>query len=168
MNETDHHFKILNSVTKLEVNKGHLRWTISDVSKDSGVSRTLIYYYYGKNKETLLEEAMKYMTETIFNLSMKPPVEVHERLKIVLKQLAQMPYLLVIFYLNRRKNSEIGKIIRSCENKLFKVFKTMYPHLTEQQFLMIYLFELGCVLHGDVSDATIDSLFTQFGLAPAT
>lgn len=158
----DQHYKILNSVTKLEISKGHLLWKISDVANDSGISRTLIYYYYGKDKEQLLNEAMKFMTETVFNLSQVEPVNVRERIKIVMQQLKQMPYLLILFYLNRRKENEMGEIIRSSEAKLFELFKGLYPKLTEQDFLVMYLLELGCVLHGDVPDAAIDQIFSKF------
>ncbi|MBH47497.1 MAG: hypothetical protein CME71_04955 [Halobacteriovorax sp.] len=159
--ERDLHYKILNSVTKLEVNKGHLSWTISQVAADSGVSRTLIYYYYGKEKEKLLNEAMKFMVQTVFNLEGIEPVEPKERIKVVLEQLKKMPYLLVLFYLNRRAESELGDVIRDGEQKLFAVFRSIFPQAKDEEFMMIYLLELGCALHGDVEHSMIDKLFTQ-------
>ncbi|PIP89942.1 MAG: hypothetical protein COW01_00525 [Bdellovibrionales bacterium CG12_big_fil_rev_8_21_14_0_65_38_15] len=157
----DIHYKILGSVTKLEVNKGHLLWTISQVATDSGVSRTLIYYYYGKEKEKLLSEAMKYMVQTVFNLEGLDPIMPRERIKLVLQQLNQMPYLLVLFYLNRRADNEIGQIIKDAEESLFSLLKKLSPGLTKESFMMIYLLELGCALHGDVDHEMIDTLFEK-------
>ncbi len=162
----DIHYKILASVTKLEVNKGHLVWTMSQVANDSGVSRTLIYYYYGKEKEKLLSEAMKFMVQTVFNLEGLEPVMPRDRIKLVLKQLNQMPYLLVLFYLNRRADNDIGQIIREAEESLYLLLKKLSPELTKESFMMIYLLELGCALHGDVEHEMIDRLFSQ--LIPST
>lgn len=47
------YFKICNAVLKLEVVKGNLAQKISDISKESGVTRSLIYYYFGKEKEVI-------------------------------------------------------------------------------------------------------------------
>ena len=164
--KADIHHKILASVTKLEVNKGHLIWTISQVASDSGISRTLIYYYYGKEKEQLLNEAMKYMVQTVFNLEGLEPILPKDRIKLVLEQLKEMPYLLVLFYLNRRKDNEIGRIIKNAEESLYLLLKKLSPELTKESFMMIYLLELGCALHGDVDNQLINNLFDQ--LTPAT
>lgn len=153
------HFKILNAVTKMEVNKGHLKWKISDVAKEAEVTRSLVYYYLGKDKEVILHEAVKYMTEKIFNLFEDEPLRVKYRLKVALRQLNQMPYLMIIFFLNRREDNEIGRIIREGEQKLFSLLKKIYPQMSDTQILQLYLMELGAAVYGDLSDEFIDSVF---------
>ncbi len=61
--------RILDAVVRLEVIKGHLRWKMADLSRLSGVQRTLIYYYFGKSKEAILNEAMKTIGDEFFGLS---------------------------------------------------------------------------------------------------
>jgi len=153
------HFKILNAVTKLEISKGHLKWKISDVAKEADVTRSLVYYYLGKDKEVILKEAVKFMLQSVFNLFEDEPVRVNYRLKIALNQIKQMPYLLVLFVLNRRADNEIGEIIRAGENQLFTLLKKIYPQMSDQQILQLYVMELGAACHGDLSDEFIDSVF---------
>ncbi|TNF29269.1 MAG: TetR family transcriptional regulator, partial [Deltaproteobacteria bacterium] len=43
--------------------KGHLEWRLSDIAKDADVTRSLIYYYFGKEKDLILEEAFRYMID---------------------------------------------------------------------------------------------------------
>lgn len=155
------HYKILNAVTKLEVSKGHLNWRISEVAKEANVTRSLIYYYLGKDKEIILKEAVKFMLEKIFNLFEDEPVQVRQRIKVALKELKQMPYLIVLFYFNRNQDNEIGKIIKDAEIRLFELFKKIYPTLQEFDILKLYLLELGSVIYGDLSVDQIDAIFPE-------
>ena len=109
------HFKICNSVLKLEVNKGHLKWTISEISKDSGVTRSLIYYYFGKEKQTLLEEAYRYMVQIFFNTNDDRALGLPARMHTVLSNIHDMPYAFVLFFLERKKDTEIGNLIKKAE-----------------------------------------------------
>ena len=155
------HFKILNAVTKLEVSKGHLQWKIADVAREADVTRSLIYYYLGKDKEVILHEAVKFMLETIFNLFGDEPLRVKYRMKVALDQLNQMPYLVMIYYLNRTKDNEIGKIIREGEQDLFKLLKSIYPQMSDKDVHKLFLLELGVVLFQDVPEEIMDELFPE-------
>jgi AcrR family transcriptional regulator len=159
-NEETHH-KILNAVTKLEVSKGHLKWKISDIAREADVTRSLIYYYLGKEKEVILEEAVKYMLDLIFNLFQDEPLRVKYRMKIALEQLREMPYLLVIYYLNRGQDNKIGGIIRDREQKLFGLLKSLYPQASYSEIMKLYLLELGVVVYQDVPEDFIDSIFPE-------
>jgi AcrR family transcriptional regulator len=153
------HFRILNAVTKLEISKGHLKWKISDVAKEADVTRSLVYYYLGKDKEVILKEAVKFMLESVFNLFEDEPIRVKYRLKIALEQIKRMPYLMVLFVLNRRADNEIGEIIRAGEIELFTLLKKIYPQMSDQQILQLYIMELGAAVHGDLSEDFIDAVF---------
>lgn len=155
------HFKILNAVTKLEVQKGHLSWKISDIAKEAAVTRSLIYYYLGKDKEVILKEAIKFMSEKVFNLFEDEPLRVQFRIKIALEELKEMPYLVLIFFLNRRLDNEIGRIIREQEKRLFLLLKKIYPTLRDNDILRIYLMELGAVVYGDLTDDQIGEFFPE-------
>ncbi|OIQ20898.1 MAG: hypothetical protein BM556_02855 [Bacteriovorax sp. MedPE-SWde] len=153
------HFRILNAVTKLEISKGHLKWKISDVAKEADVTRSLVYYYLGKDKEVILKEAVKFMLDSVFNLFEDEPVRVKYRMKIALEQIKSMPYLMVLFVLNRREDNEIGEIIRNGERELFGLLQKIYPQMTDKDILQLYLLELGAAVHGDLPEGFVDEVF---------
>lgn len=142
------HFRICNSVLKLEVNKGHLKWTISDVSKDSGVTRSLIYYYFGKEKQTLIEEAFRYMVDVFFDVRSPEDLGLQARMANVLGRLKDMPYAFILFFLERRRDTEIGQLLRQTESMLFERLKRDFPDMSDDEILRIYLLELGAVAYG--------------------
>lgn len=142
------HFKICNSVLKLEVNKGHLKWTISEISKDSGVTRSLIYYYFGKEKKTLLEEAYRYMIQIFFNIHDDRPLGLSVRMHTVLSNIRDMPYAFVLFFLERKKDTEIGGLMRKAEERLLARLKVEFPDFSEAEILRVYLLELGSIAYG--------------------
>jgi hypothetical protein len=154
------YFNICNAVLKLEVAKGHLKWTVSDASRHSDVTRSLIYYYFGKDKETIVEEAYRYMLELIFNTERKVSLGLKDRLKEVLKKLEVMPYIFVLLYLQKGKETKIGTMIRAAEATLLKNFKEDFPSLSEDEIFKIYLLELGCVAYGLEPDQ-VGKVFSQ-------
>ncbi|MNT99158.1 hypothetical protein D3C72_2419370 [compost metagenome] len=58
-----------------------------------------------------------------------------------------MPYLLVLYYLEKHNNTEFGQMIRKAEGLLIKNMKNEFPNMTEQQLLEIYLKELGAIAY---------------------
>lgn len=157
----DVYFKICNAVLKLEVSKGHLKWTVSDVARESDITRSLIYYYFGKEKISILEEAYRFMTDTIFNLSGSESVGIKKRMQITLKKMAQMPYLFVLFYLEKGKDTEMGSIIKKAEEKLLLSFKQDYSELSDNEVLKIYLLELGSIAF-KLSPEKAEEIFLPF------
>lgn len=138
-------YKICHTVLKLEVGKGNLKWTVSDISKESGVTRSLIYYYFGKEKEVILEEAYRYMIDTMFNLKREDSLGIRERMKLTLERMENMPYLFILYYLKKKSDSEIGELIRKAEAALLHNFRNDYPEKSEEEILKIFLLELGCI-----------------------
>ena len=148
MEKEEVHFLICNSVLKLEVNKGHLKWTISDISKDSGVTRSLIYYYFGKEKQTLVEEAFRYMVDVFFDVKSPEDLGLQARMANVLSRLRDMPYAFILFFLERRKDTEVGELLRKTEAALSERLKRDFPDMDDDEILRIYLLELGAVAYG--------------------
>ena len=60
---------ILSSAMDLDVKKGHLKWTMSDLSRKSKITRSLIYYYFGREKAEILEEAVKLIGHELAGLN---------------------------------------------------------------------------------------------------
>ena len=122
-------YQICHMVLKLEMTKGHLRWTISDVARGAKITRPLVYYYFGKDKEVLLHESWKFMIETMFYFSAKESLGIRQRIKEITAKINSMPYLFVLFFLEKNSGSEIGQMITDAEAKLLKILKQKYHFL---------------------------------------
>ena len=61
--------KLLLTVIHLEVRKGHLRWTVSELSRLTKVSRPLIYYYLGKTKKEIFKAALLILAKEFYGIS---------------------------------------------------------------------------------------------------
>lgn len=140
-------FAVCSAILKLEVEKGHLAWTLSDISRVSNITRSLIYYYFGKEKETILHEAYRFIIDTFFDLSPEKSkaTSVPERMKDVLEKVQLMPYLFVLYYLEKGRDTEIGQMLRHAEAETIKNLRAGYPHLTELECLDLYMRELGAI-----------------------
>lgn len=141
----DIYFAVCNAILKMEVAKGHLKWTLTDISRESGITRSLIYYYFGKEKKSALQEAYKFVLSNFFNIERTKSMGIRERLKKVLEDVKKMPYLFVLYYLERNTGGEIGLMIREAEGMLLQALKKEFPKLNDNQILEIYLKELGAI-----------------------
>lgn len=139
-------FRICNSVLKKEVEKGHLQWTISDVARDADVTRSLVYYYFGKEKEKVFTEAWKYMVSMFFNFSEEGrTLPINQRMFNILNSMKRMPYLFILFFLQKANKTEIGGEIAKAEEQLMAVFQAEYPSYSRTEILRLYLLELGAI-----------------------
>lgn len=141
----DIYFAVCNAILKMEVAKGHLKWTLTEISRESGITRSLIYYYFGKEKKSALEEAYKFVISNFFNIERAKTMGIRERLKQVLQDVKKMPYLFVLYYLERNSGGEIGQMIKNAEGLMLKALKQEFPKLNDNQILEIYLKELGAI-----------------------
>jgi AcrR family transcriptional regulator len=154
-------FRICNAILRLEVEKGHLGWKISDIARYADVTRSLIYYYFGKERQVIVEEAYRYMIELILDHE-KGKATIQQRIANGIKRIKDMPYILVLFFLERKKDSEIGELIRRGEEKLLKRIGEEYPNLTPLDVKKIYILELGSTVFQDLDESEIENLFTPF------
>lgn len=138
-------FDVCNSVLKLEVKKGHLQWSISEVSRDSDITRSLIYYYFGKEKEVILEEAVHFMLTFMFSTEASSYTDIKKRVSILVERVNKMPYLLTYFIQEKSKDTKYAEMIMNAENTLLKHLHSHYPHLKEEDIFKIYILELGLV-----------------------
>ncbi|WP_413574780.1 TetR/AcrR family transcriptional regulator [Bdellovibrio sp. HCB290] len=155
------YFAVCNAILKMEVAKGHLQWTLSDISRESDVTRSLIYYYFGKEKDKVLEEAYKFVISQIFNIERTKTVGIRERLRDVLRDVKNMPYLFVLYYLEKNADTQFGKMINQAEALLLKAMQNEFPDLNETQILEIYLKELGAIAF-QLPPENVDHLFVDY------
>ena len=144
--------KILKTVIRLEVQKGHLKWSISEVSRISGVTRSLIYYYFGQKKHKIMEEASSYLARSIFRIDTprEKDITITDRIEEVLKTFRENPYYFIHFYLHRNGAGEAGIRIRVAENGFLKKLANEFPGLSNEQIRLIYILELGLLAYQDI------------------
>ncbi len=157
----DIYFAVCNAILKMEVAKGHLKWTLSEISRESGITRSLIYYYFGKEKKTALEEAYKFIISHFFNIERTRSVGIRERLRQILIDVKKMPYLFVLYYLEKNAGSDVGQMIKEAESLLIKSLKQEFPQLSETQILEIYLKELGAITY-QLPPEQVQNLFEDY------
>lgn len=153
------YFSVCNSILKMEAQKGHFNWTLSDISRESKVTRSLIYYYFGKEKEIILIEAYKFIISIFFGDSPPDAIPMNQRLKKVLTDLQNMPYLFMHYYMQKNADSEFGRMIKTAETLMIKNMKLKFPDMNEVQVLDLYLKQLGAIafqLSGDQVDLFFD------------
>lgn len=61
--------KIIREIFRLEVLKGHLKWSVTTLAKATGISRPTIYSYFGQSKNDILLGALRFICEEYYGLS---------------------------------------------------------------------------------------------------
>lgn len=145
------YWDILNSCIQLEITHGHLKWKISDLHRKSKVSRTLIYYYFGKIKKNIVLEACHYFGSILSGvdpelMDLYTKGEVAKALYLNKLALIKVPALIPFYFLYRDSKDEVGAIIRDYETKGIKKRKHFYPHLSESEARALFGLQMGLSL----------------------
>lgn len=139
---------VLNAAVELEIQLGHLKWTYSLLARRSKISRSLIYYYFGKSKINILKEATLLFGQELSGV-------VDDRMKfwaegkienglLKTRELFKVyPYLVPFYFLYRSKDNEIGELIRKYENEGHKKRKKFFPNHSDSELKALYAFHLG-------------------------
>ena len=141
-------WSILNEAIYLEIKGGHLKWTYAELARRSGVSRSLIYYYFGKAKINLLKEACVLFGELMAGTN-KEKMQYWKEGDYVqgiieAKALFEVcPSLIPFYYLNRDKQNEIGELIRKYEKKGISKRKKFFPHLSDGEARLLFALQFG-------------------------
>lgn len=155
------YYKICNAVLRLQVEKGHLQWRVSDIAKYSGVTRSLIYYYFGKEKEVIYEEAVRFMLDFFLPSPEDEAMGIKARMQNIIEKFRDMPYLFVLFYLEKDQDSRIGEIIREREEKVIsRIMKQL--NISKNEAMRLYFMELGSVAYKRLSVQDCDEIFKEF------
>jgi AcrR family transcriptional regulator len=153
---------VFDTVIKLDITKGHLAWKMSDLARSSKISRTLIYYYFGKSKESTLQAAANYMGEEYFGLS-------EDRLALwkqgkVLESILQSRFLCLrsphtlYFYLNwRHVDNPIGQKLREYEVRYRQKLQDYYPLSNPDQINALSAVFFGLVTTPDLTEEAVRS-----------
>lgn len=146
---------------RLEVVKGHLAWKISDVSRLSGVQRTLIYYYFGKSKDGILQTAMKSIGDELFGLNAErlqlwQEGKVRESIQMTRAHIAKAPHVVEFFFHWRFQKSPIQAMLLDLEKRDVAKFKMLFK-LKDADAQALYAVLFGLVIFPDLPEAVLDA-----------
>jgi AcrR family transcriptional regulator len=126
------YWKVLNAALELDFKRGHMKWTMSELARKSAITRSLIYYHFGRSKIAILEEAVRVIGEEVIGASA-------ERIKMwqdgdwlgSVKQARavslRLPNLANFYLLHRTRPTELGHSIKKIEDSYFKKLETFFP-----------------------------------------
>jgi AcrR family transcriptional regulator len=67
--------KITETVFNLEAQRGHLKWSVTQVARASKISRSLVYYHFGNTKKDILANCVESLALEFYGLKDPPPGE---------------------------------------------------------------------------------------------
>ena len=154
------YWKLLNSAVTLDIQRGHLKWTITQLSKKSGISRTLIYYYFGSSKIGILKEAVITLGYELAGMSpdrleLWRQGRIAESLLATRKMVKVNPAILYFYMYNRKLENEIGKIIQSKEKQFQLKLAQFFPNLDSITYESIFAIFLGITWVENISENAV-------------
>ncbi|MCO5144432.1 MAG: TetR/AcrR family transcriptional regulator [Oligoflexia bacterium] len=160
INKDETFWSVLNSAIELDFLRGHQRWTLSELSRNSKVTRSLIYYYFGKSKEEMLLEAVKLIGEEFFGLkntrlAMWGEGKVAESVLLSRKLLEKSPCMGSFYMVHRTANSPIGEALRKLEEDYKAKISKFLSGKSSVEYEAIFALFLGLVLTPRLSDDSV-------------
>jgi AcrR family transcriptional regulator len=157
------YYRILNTALVLELRYGHLKWKTSQLARLSKVSRPLIYYYFGKSKEAVINEAISFFgTEfsgaTQNRRQMWKDGKVVQTLEENREILKSIPALMPFYFTNRGQNTTVGENIRKQEESFRKKIKEFFPQLTAEQREFLFACIWGLVFAPELPQKSLQEL----------
>jgi len=133
------YWKVLEAALEMDFKKGHQKWTMTDLSRASGVTRSLIYYYFGRSRYSLLMEAVKTIGEELFGLSaarlkLWQENRAEHSVRLSQKVAKENPHLLGFYFAHRFRDSPLGIEIRNLEKKHLMKLRQFLPQSKTQEF----------------------------------
>tara|TARA_B100000749_G_C18450136_1_gene476053 strand:- start:12351 stop:12923 length:573 start_codon:yes stop_codon:yes gene_type:complete len=156
-------WKILNAALELDVKKGHLKWTLSDLSRKSKITRSLIYYYFGRSKASILQEAIKLIGEELVGMS-KERLEMWSKGDLQTSMAASRklrenaPYICQFCLEHRDLQNDIGESIRSIEEEFRQKIRTFFPQISEAEVEGIYTVYWGLTFVPEISPEAMQAV----------
>lgn len=153
-------WKVLNAALDLDFRKGHLKWTMSELSRKSGITRSLIYYHFGRSKIAILQEAVRVIGEQLIGVDAERMEQWRTgdwtKALIRSRHLTQeSPSLINFYFLHRSRPTEVGESLRKLEEEYFKKLAVLFPHLDKTAHKALFAFFWGVTFAPDVDTDAI-------------
>ena len=146
-------FIISLSVFELEDEKGHLNWKVTELVDRSKISRSLIYRYFGGNKEEILGEAVRAFVLRFYCLEKSSNNETFiEKVQRSKKLIEDYPQAAIFYQRWRNSDSFVSEIFKKTERDYQNLLKKSLPHLNDEEILALHT-----CLHGFVTAPFLDN-----------
>jgi AcrR family transcriptional regulator len=154
-------WKILNTAIELDFRKGHLRWSMSELARSSGITRSLIYYYFGKDKHQILLEAVKALSTHVLGLDPRRMAQWQEgRLREAILEgytgVQLSPTLPIFYLLHRRSEGGIGDAFREMEARYLEKIKSVFPKFSDDDRRTLFGVLFGVVVTPFTTETSIN------------
>lgn len=144
--------KITIRVLTLESQRGHLKWSISDVANSSKISRSLVYYHFGKTKKEILMNCLIEITEEFYGMTEdRAKVSLLESLMLTHQMYKTNPVLATFYQKWRNFPSDIQNRFLDVECRYEKKLKKSFPKASQTQIKALH-----AVFHGLVTAPYIE------------
>jgi len=171
MSETkkdDVFWRILNTAIELDFAKGHLRWSMSELSRKSKVTRSLIYYYFGKSKESILQEGVKLIGEEFFGLTpsrldLWKKGDIGASVLQTKRLIEKSPHITSFYLVHRQSQNGIGERIRSLETEYKKKIKKFFHEVSTPYQEVLFGLLMGMVITPNLSDESVNKAIQVIG-----
>jgi AcrR family transcriptional regulator len=161
------YWKILNAAVILDIRHGHQRWTMTQLARSSGVSRTLVYYYFGKSKQDILNEAVALFGSELsgmapWRLTLWEQGRLAETFHETRRIYGRVPALLPFFLLHRGLDTEIGRAIRRHEGAFRSKIARFFPDRPAADREVAFALFFGVSFAPEVSDEGVSRAIAWF------
>ena len=152
--------KILNTAIALDFQRGHKKWTMSELSRKSGVTRSLIYYYFGKTPSEILKTAVKIIGEEAFGFTEAEKAlwekkQIAESILVTRKTLEHFPHLLGFYIVHRALPGDIGDSLRSMERRYIRRLKEFFPGKPEHALRGLFGVFFGFTIAPEITEESV-------------
>lgn len=156
------YWRILNAAILLDIRWGHLKWSITQLASSAKVTRSLIYYYFGRSKSDILLHAVKligleFAGVTEKRLSFWAEGKFADSFNNSRKMLAQTPALIPFYDINRDRDTEIGALIRGHEKAFRSKIKRFFPDLSDADVNSVFALFVGIVFSNQLDEKGVEN-----------
>ena len=133
---------------------------MSELSRQSKVTRSLIYYYFGKSKEGILQEAVKIIGEEFFGLN-SHRIDLWEKgliFESVLQTrqlMEKCPHMGTFYMVHREEQTAIGEYLRNLERDYKQKLRKYFAKTSEPGIEAIFGLFLGLVMSPGLSSEAV-------------
>lgn len=155
------YWKVLNCALDLEIKKGHLKWSLSDLSRKSQITRSLIYYYFGRSKLALLEEAVSIIGQELIGvgderMEMWRQGQLLESLLAARKIAEEAPNICVFYITYRDRNNSLGLRLKKLEKDFYQKMRSFKPEISRELSNTLFALYFGIIFSPNVGPKEIE------------
>jgi AcrR family transcriptional regulator len=156
------YWSVFDAVIRLDIQKGHMNWKITELARASKISRTLIYYYFGKSKEQIMKSAIDYLGQEFLGLTTERLVLWNEGkvLESVLKSRAmaqKSPHVTFFYMIRKSLDTEVGRAIKELDRRHRKKLQEFYPVSDKDDIEALAAVLFGLIATPNLTDAGVVS-----------